>query len=70
MNEPTKIRRLAQIETRLDTAVEALERATEVKGALYRADQLNVQIHLTLTRLRRLRAELKQRLIELRTNEE
>lgn len=70
MNEPTKIRRLAQIETRLDAAVESLERASEIRGALHRTEPLNVQIRLALERLRRIRADLKVRLIEMHTNEE
>lgn len=71
MNEPTKVRRLAIIETRLDVAVEALERALEDgRGALWRNEQLHTDISAALRRLLRCRTDLKLRLIQMHTAEE
>lgn len=71
MNEVTKVRRLANLETRLDDAVEALEAAKElVKAALTPGDQIASEITLSLRKVFRVRGEVKMRLIELRANEE
>lgn len=71
MNEPTKLRRMANLETRLDVAVEALEAAiAAAKLALHRGDALHADLNLSYRKALRLRGDVKMRLIELRANEE
>lgn len=71
MNEVTKVRRLANIETRLDVAVEALEAAiAAAKVALHRGDLLHSDLNMAYRKAFRVRGEIKMRLIDLHANEE